>query len=101
MNGTSPNVSVFGKPASARSTSAFTVSRRRPEPLQDRGGDALAVADQAEQDVLGSDEIVAETARFFARQDDDPSRPFGEPFKHWCPPPLSSAVDADFSCDDA
>src|SRR5262245_5309830 len=30
VNGTSPNVSVFGKPASARSTSALTVSSRRP-----------------------------------------------------------------------
>ena len=56
-----------------------------PETLQDRGGDALAVADQAEQDVLGPYEIVAEPTRFLASQDDDPSRPFGESFKHWSP----------------
>src|SRR5262245_5607080 len=30
VDGTSPNVRVFGKPASARSTSAFTVSSRNP-----------------------------------------------------------------------
>ena len=43
-----------------------------PEPLEDRGGDALAVPDQPEQDVLGPDEVVAEAARLFSRQDDDP-----------------------------
>ena len=43
-----------------------------PEPLEHRGRDALAVPDQPEQDVLGSDEVVAETARLFPGQDDDP-----------------------------
>ena len=60
-----------------------------PEPLQHRGRDALAVADQAEQDVLGADEIVAEPSRLFPCQDDDPSRPLGESFEHWVPSPLS------------
>ena len=53
-----------------------------PEPLEDRGGDPLAVADEPEEDVLGADEVVAEAARLFPCQDDDPPRPFGEPFKH-------------------
>ena len=70
------------------------------EPLQDRGGDAFAVADEAQQDVFGTYEIVAETARLFSSQDDDPSRSFGEPFKHRCPPPPSPGR-AGFSCDDA
>ena len=32
---------------------------------QDRGGDALAFADQAEQDVLGADVLVMQAGRFF------------------------------------
>ncbi len=56
------------------------------QPLQDRGGNALPVPDQAEEDVLGTYEIVAETPRLFTRQDDHPTCPFGEPFKHRSPP---------------
>ena len=37
----------------------------QPEPLEDRGRDALAVADEPEEDVLGPDEIVAEAPRLF------------------------------------
>src|SRR2546421_1404728 len=59
------------------------------EALQHRGGDAFAVADQAEKDVLRAHEIVAEAAGLLTCQDDDPSRSFGESFKHWSPPPLS------------
>src|SRR5581483_5692602 len=59
------------------------------EPLQDRRGDAFPVSDEAEQHVLGPDEIVPEPSSLFSSEDDDPSRPFGEPFKHWSPPPLS------------
>jgi hypothetical protein len=29
---------------------------------------------------------VAEPTRFLTSQNDDPSRSFGESFKHWCPP---------------
>ena len=54
-----------------------------PEPLEHRGRDALPVPDQPEQDMLGSDEVVAETARLFPGQDDDPARPLSESFEHW------------------
>ena len=94
VNGTSPNVRVFGKPASAALDLGLDRFEAKPETLQDRGGDAFAVADQPEQDVLGAHEVVAEPARFLASQDDDPSRPFGEPFKHWTPLPLSSTEGA-------
>jgi len=50
--------------------------------------------------VLGSDEVVAETARFFASQDDDPSRPLGEPFEHFKPYPFRRPLGAGFSCED-
>jgi hypothetical protein len=40
----------------------------RAELLQDLGGDALALADQAEQDVLGADVVVAELQRLAQRQ---------------------------------
>ena len=73
----------------------------KPEPLEHGGRDAFAVTDQAEQDVLGADEIVAETPRLLPRQDDDPSRPFGESFKHWRPSPLPQvAGNAKLSCGD-
>ena len=73
----------------------------QPETLQHRGGDALAVTDEPEQDVLGTDEVVAETSRLLTRQDDDPSRPFGESFKHCAfPTPFLAAFGADFSSAD-
>ena len=67
------------------------------ETLQDRGRDPFAVSDQAEENMLGSHEIVAEPSGFFTCEDDDPSRPFGESLKHEFPPPLSSSPAADFS----
>jgi hypothetical protein len=68
------------------------------ETLQDRGGDAFAVTDQAEEDMLGSHEIVAESSGFFTCEDDDPSRPFGESLKHEFPPtPFVVAPAAVFS----
>src|SRR5205085_3567319 len=60
-----------------------------PEALQDRSGDTFAVADQAEENVLGSDEIVAEPPGLFTCEDDDASRSFSESLKHEWPPPLS------------
>ncbi len=48
--------------------------------------DALAFVDQAEQQVLGADVIVVEHPRLFLREDDDPSGPVGESFKHDVPP---------------
>src|SRR5262249_42293946 len=54
-----------------------------PKSLEDRRGDPFSVADQPEQNVLGTDEIVAKAACFFPGQDDDPTRPFRESFEHW------------------
>jgi hypothetical protein len=71
-----------------------------PEPLQNGRRDSFSVADQPEKDVLRSDEIVAETPRFLTRQDDDPSRPFSEPFKHWSSPPLPQVAGCEFTCTD-
>ena len=42
------------------------------ERLEDAGGDALALADEAEEQVLGADVVVAEPARLVDRQLDDP-----------------------------
>jgi hypothetical protein len=100
VNGTSPNVSVLGKPARPLDFRLHRPRESQTEPLQNRRGDALAVADEPQQDVFGTYEIVAETARFFSSQNDDPSRSFGEPFKHRCLPP-PSPDRAGFSCGDA
>ena len=43
----------------------------RAQPDQHLGGDALALADQAEQDVLGADVVVAELQRLAQRQLED------------------------------
>jgi hypothetical protein len=63
---------------------AIRAARDRPQPetLQDRGRDALTVADEPEQDVLGPDEIVTEPPRLFPGQDDDPTRPLRESLEH-------------------
>jgi len=39
--------------------------------------------------VLGANEVVPEAARFLASQDDDPSRPLGEPFEHFSRTPFA------------
>src|SRR2546425_836780 len=66
--------------------------------LEDGRRDAFTVTDEAEKNVFGPHEVVPEPPRFFSRQDDDSPRPFGEPFKHWCPPPLFRvSVKADFA----
>jgi hypothetical protein len=44
---------------------------------------------------------VAKPSRLFPCEDDDPSRPFGEPFKHWSPPPLSVCLVTRFCLTDA
>ena len=49
------------------------------EGLEDAGGDALALADEAEQQVLGADVVVAEAARFVDRELDDALRPWRQP----------------------
>ena len=49
------------------------------EALQDAGGDPLALADQAEEQVLGADVVVAEPARLVDGQLDDVLRPRRQP----------------------
>ena len=74
----------------------------KAQALEDCRGDTFTVTDETEKHVLGSHEVVPESPRFFPRQDDDSPGPFGEPFKHWCPPPLFlAAVKADFALGDA
>ena len=70
---------------------------RDAERLERLGRDALTLVDQAEQDVLGADVVVVEQARFFLRQDHDPSGPVGEAFEHCgirlsSTPPIVSAT---------
>ena len=61
---------------------------RDAERLERLGGDALALVDQPEQDVLGADVVVVEQARFFLRQDDDSAGSVGEALEHGMDPPL-------------
>ena len=51
-----------------RMTSWRTLSRLTPERLEHAGGDALALADEPEQQVLGADVVVAEPARLVDRR---------------------------------
>ncbi len=57
-----------------------------PEGLEGLGGDALALVNQAEQDVLGPDVVVVEHAGLFLREDDHAPGPVGEAFEHSLPP---------------
>ena len=52
------------------------------ERLEDFGRQALALGDDAEQDVLGPDVVVAEPLRLFLRQHDAAPRALGERFPH-------------------
>ena len=56
--------------------------QRDAERLERLGGDALALVDQAEQDVLGADVVVVEHPGLFLGQDDNPPRAVGEPLEH-------------------
>ena len=62
---------------------------RDAEGLERLGGDALALVDEPEQDVLGADVVVVEQARFLLGEDDDPAGPVGEAFEHVSPFPES------------
>ena len=55
---------------------------RDAEALERLGGDAFALVDQPEQDVLGADVGVVEQARFLLGEDHDPAGPVGEAFEH-------------------
>ena len=64
------------------STCWRTASSEMPRRLERLGGDALALVDEAEQDVLGADVVVVEHPGLFLGQDDDPASPVGEPLEH-------------------
>ena len=55
---------------------------RDAETLERLGGNALALVDEPEQDVLGPDVGVVEQARFLLGEDDHPASPVGESFEH-------------------
>ena len=55
---------------------------RDAERLQRLGGDALALVDETEQDVLGADVVVVEHLGLFLGQDDDATCTVGESFEH-------------------
>ncbi len=50
--------------------------------LERLGGDALALVDQPEQDVLGADVVVVEHPRLFLGENHNPSGSIGETFEH-------------------
>ena len=56
--------------------------QRDPEGLQGLGGHALALVDEAEEDVLGADVVVVEHPGLFLGQDDNTPRSVGEPLEH-------------------
>ena len=60
---------------------------RHVEPLERLGGDALAFANQTEQQVLGSDVGLLELSCLFLREDEDPAGLVGELLKHVLMPP--------------
>ena len=64
------------------STCWRTASSEMPRRLERLGGDALALVDQPEQDVLGADVVVVEHPGLFLGQDDDATCAVGEPLEH-------------------
>src|SRR4030081_2747514 len=68
--------------------------QRDAERLQRLRGDALALVDETEQDVLGTDVVVVQQARFLLRQNHDSPGPVGEAFEHPLPPLMSVSVPA-------
>ena len=63
------------------STWLRTASSEMFERFEGLGGDALALVDEAEEDVLGADVVVVQEACFLLRQHDDPAGPVGEAFE--------------------
>ena len=55
---------------------------RDAERLEGLGGDALALVDETEQDVLGADVVVVEHLRLFLGEDDDATGAVGESLEH-------------------
>ena len=52
---------------------------------QGLGGDTVTFPDQAQEEVLGADVIVLQSAGLFLRQHNHPPRTVGKPFEHTCP----------------
>ena len=75
---------LHGLPAAADDRFDFLAHLREvdAERLEDFGREALALGDDAEQNVLGSDVVVPEALRFFLSEDDASSRALGERFPH-------------------
>jgi hypothetical protein len=55
---------------------------RDTQALESLGGDTFTLVDQAEQDVLGPDVVVAEHPGLFLSQDDYPTGAVRKSFKH-------------------
>src|SRR5207302_11471666 len=55
--------------------------QRDPEGLEGLGCDALTLVDEAQQDVLGTDEVVVEQARFLLSEDEHSSGSVCEAFE--------------------
>ena len=64
------------------STCARTRLEREPHEFERPRRDAVALVDQAEQDVLGADVVVVQQARLLLGEDDHPPGPVGEAFEH-------------------
>jgi hypothetical protein len=58
------------------------VLERDGQRLEGLGGDAVLLADQPEQEVLGADVVLVEHARLFLGVDDHPARLLCEPLEH-------------------
>ena len=56
--------------------------KRNAQTFERLGGDAFALMDEAEQDVLGADVVVIEHARLFLREHHNPASPVGKPLEH-------------------
>ncbi len=54
--------------------------------LERSGGDALALVDQPEEDVLGADVVVVQEPGFLLGEHHHPPGPVGEPLEHSLPP---------------
>ena len=63
-------------------TCSLAVSRLISEGGEGPRGQALGLGEQAEQDVLGADVVVAERPGFLLGLDHDPAGLVGEPFEH-------------------
>src|SRR5271167_2903936 len=55
---------------------------RDVERSEDSRSDPLALVDETEEDVLGSDEAVVEEPRLFLSEDQNPACPIGEAFEY-------------------